>query len=257
MSSFVKLSERWLRIGIPFVVLSVFTMLRVLVAQEAKQEDPTLDALKQLAAQVEAVVHQSNLPAFAPPQVLLDTQPQISFYEKHTVHSSRFGKLPAQVQSTFDQWASYTTDQPSGQELFEAMFYRFFFVHELGHWVSIQLIRRLPEDRKKVVSDNFDRNYWQVEMTANRIAVAWYRERDPEYLAKLVNDFRRIRKKLPSPVSSGQDERQYFNANYATLGDNPTAYGWYQLEMVILASEEPPRTFEQVMRGLPQMNYEN
>ena len=93
-------------------------------------------------------------------------------------------------------------------------------------------------------------------MVANRISVAWLRGHDPQYLAKLIADFRAIQARLPNPVPAGSDKKTYFTDNYQKLGRDPLAYGWYQLQMVIMAYEEPARSFQQVVESLPKERYE-
>jgi len=108
----------------------------------------------------------------------------------------------------------------------------------------------------RVVAKNEAANKWEGEITPNRIAVAWYREHDPQYLVKLVADFRRIQSHLPNPVPAGMDKKTYFTDNYQKLGTDPMAYGWYQLQMVLVVYDEPARSFQQVLDDLPKNRYE-
>ena len=220
--------------------------------------DPTLVALRALASQVEARVHVPGYPAFTPPKVMLDAGMGVSYfsYGDQTVHEAQFADLPAPMQSIWNQWATYTTDQPTGKALFDDMFHRFFFVHELGHWMASQVIAGLPKGEISVIAKNDAGHKWEGEIAANRIAVAWYREHDPQYLAKLVKDFRNIEAHLPNPVPAGVDKKTYFTDNYQKLGADPLAYGWYQLQMVLIAYDEPARSFQQVLYALPKNRYE-
>jgi hypothetical protein len=220
--------------------------------------DPTLFALRALASQVEAQVHVPGYPAFAPPKVMLDAGVSVSYfsYGDQTVHEAQFADLPAPMQGIWNQWAAYTTDQPTGKALFDDMFHRFFFVHELGHWMASQVIAGLPNSEMSVVAKNEAGHMWEREVAANRIAVAWYREHDPQYLAKLVRDFRSIQAHLPNPVPAGIDKKTYFTDNYQKLGADPMAYGWYQLQMVLVVYDEPVRSFQQVLDALPKNRYE-
>ncbi len=220
--------------------------------------DPTLVALRLLARQVEEKVQVPGYPAFARPKVMLDAGTGISFfmYGDQTVHEAQFGDLPAPMQDIWTQWSGYTTDEPTGKALFDDMFHRFFLVHELGHWMASQVIAGLPDNEMSVIAKNEANNKWAREIAANRIATAWYREHDPQYLAKLVADFRRIQAHLPDPVPAGVDKKTYFTENYQTLGTDPMAYGWYQLQMVLLVYDEPVRSFQQVLDDLPKNRYE-
>ena len=220
--------------------------------------DPTLVALRALAAQVEEKARVPGYPAFSPPKIVLDAGMRISLftYGDGTVHEAQFADLPPQMQDLWKQWASYTTDQPDGKALFDDMFHRFFFVHEMGHWMASQVIAGLPGSEMSIVAKNEANNKWAREIAANRIACAWYREHDPQYLAKLVADFRRIQSRLPNPVPAGTDKKTYFTDNYQKLGIDPLAYGWYQLQMVIEVYDQPAQTFQQVLDDLPKNRYE-
>ena len=220
--------------------------------------DPTLVGLRTLAKQVEEKVQVPGYPAFAPPKVMLDAGTGVSFfsYGDQTVHEAQLGDLPAPMQDIWTQWSAYTTDEPSGKSLFDDMFHRFFFVHELGHWMASQVIAGLPDSEMSAVAKNEANNKWDREIAANRIATAWYREHDPQYLAKLMADFRRIQAHLPDPVPAGVDKKSYFTENYQTLGTDPMAYGWFQLQMVLLVYDEPARSFQQVLDALPKNRYE-
>jgi hypothetical protein len=227
-------------------------------AAAVPDNDPTLVALRALASQVEEKVHVPGYPAFTPPKVALDAGMRISVfsYADKTVHETQLADLPPPMQDLWKQWASYTKDQPDGKALFDDMFHRFFFVHELGHWMSAQVIAGLPDSEMTIVAKNEASNKWAREITANRIATAWYREHDPQYLAKLVDDFRQIQAHLPNPVPAGIDKKAYFTDNYQKLGIDPLAYGWYQLQMVIEVYDQPAQTFQQVLDDLPSNRYE-
>jgi hypothetical protein len=220
--------------------------------------DPTLMALRKLASEVETEVHVPGYATFTPPKIMLDAGTGVSYfsYGDKTVHEAQFADLPAPMQGIWNQWASDTTDEPTGNALFDDMFHRFFFVHELGHWMASQVIAGLPDAEMTIVAKNEAGHMWDREMAANRIATAWYREHDPQYLDKLVADFRAIQAHLPNPVPDGIDKKTYFTENYAKLGVDPMAYGWYQLQMVIQVYDEPARSFQQVLDQLPKNRYE-
>lgn len=77
------------------------------------------------------------------------------------------------------------------------------------------------------------------------------------YLAKLVNDFRTIQGKLPNPIPAGEGPQHFFTRQYAKLAEDPNAYGWFQLQMVILAYDErPTSSFQHAINRLPAENYD-
>jgi hypothetical protein len=225
------------------------------------REDPVLDQENAIAAQVEAHTHIDGFDLKAKlPAIRIDAGPELSKYDgtkQNVVHEEIWKNVPAPERATFDQWASYTTDEPSGQALFRDMFYRFFLVHEMGHWMQDQVMDQRRDKEAARAEKNADTNRWQYETVANRISVAWWREHDPSYLTKLVNDFRTIQAKLPNPVPAGEDPRHFFTRQYTKLAEDPNAYGWFQLQMVLLAYDErPTSSFQQAISKLPAENYD-
>ncbi len=155
----------------------------------------------------------------------------------NTIHTARWEELPPDVQDVVKRWATYA-GHTTGKQLFGEMFHRFFFVHELTHWLLIQ-------------GKNNTNEIYQHELDANRLAVAYWRESDSRYLAALLARLRRISGRLPDPVPPGQDAEQYFNSNYRGLGSNPDVYGWFQVRMVIgAATERPVLTFSEALHRL-------
>jgi hypothetical protein len=224
--------------------------------------DPVLDQEKVIAAKVESRAHIRNFDLQANvPEIRIDAGSTLSFYgmgKGNAVHEERWENVPAPEQANFDKWATYTADEPTGKSLFEDMFYRFFFVHELGHWMQDEVLRQRRDPLAKTASKNSETARWQYESVANRISVAWWREQDPDYLASLVNDFRKIQRNLPNPIPPGQDARGFFTREYGKLAEDPNAYGWFQLQMVILAYDEKPAlSFQQAIDKLPSENYAN
>ena len=209
-----------------------------------------------IAAQFESRIHFSTL-RFHPhlPKIKIETLPTISSFDGRTIREARFEELPTPAQTLFNQWAAYTSDQPSGEKLFKDMFYRFFFVHELGHWVTGQVITNRKDGGKSTAAANMTKNHWQEELECNRIAVAWWREHDPAYLAKLMADFSAIEKKLPNPVPSGEQKQAYFAANYERLGNDPQVYGWFLLQSALDAYNELPKKFQKVLNDLPTATF--
>jgi hypothetical protein len=73
-----------------------------------------------------------------------------------------------------------------------------------------------------------------------------------------VKDFRRIQRKLPNPIPHGDDARAFFTRECDKLAEDPNAYGWFQLQMVISAyDEQPVLSFQQAIDKLPAENYDN
>ena len=229
---------------------------------QSASTDPVLTQEKAIAAQVEgrAGIRGFELKTKAP-EIRIDAGVVLSSYDNGTgnvVHEEYWEKLPPPEQTTFNEWATYTGDEPNGRQLFQDMFYRFFFVHELGHWMQDQVLNQRHDVKAETAKRNANSARWQYETEANRISIAWWREHDPAYLAKLVNDFRRIQRKLPNPIPPGEDPRAFFTREYDKSTEDPNAYGWFQLQMVISVYDEKPSiSFQQAIDRLPMQNYEN
>ncbi len=226
------------------------------------QRDPILDQERAIAAKVEGRSHIRNFDLQKKvPEIRIDAGPTLSFYDNGTgnvVHEERWERVPLSEQASFNQWATYSADEPTGKALFEDMFYRFFFVHELGHWMQDEVLRERRDPMAKQADRNSGAARWQYESVANRISVAWWREQDPSFLDRLVNNFRKIQRRLPKPIPQGEDARAFFTRQYQKLAENPNAYGWFQLQMVILVYEEKPAlSFQQAIDKLPSENYGN
>jgi hypothetical protein len=223
----------------------------------AKPEDslPDVIAMRKLAAEVMAQVRVPGYGPFPFFPVLLDAGTAVSVSNRDGAHETDFNALPPAMQQVWTGWASYTKDETSGGALFKDMFYRFFLVHELGHLIAGRVMDGLPDAERKQVMANEKANAPEMELVANRISVAWFREHDPQYLARMVSDFRLIQARIPSPVPAGADPKRYLTENYRTLSANPVAYGWYQLYMVTSVYEESPKTFQQTLDHLPKIRY--
>ncbi len=224
--------------------------------------DSVLNREKSIAVKVEANSHIDNIELQTKaPEIRIDAGVTLSYYDNGTgnvVHEAHWEKLPSPIQATFNQWAAYTGDESSGRQLFQDMFYRFFFVHELGHWLQGEVLDQRHDAMAQRAKKNSATAMWQYETVANRVSVAWWREHDPAYLAKLVKDFRRIQRELPNPIPPGEDARAFFTREYDKLTEDPNAYGWFQLQMVISVYDELPTiSFQQAIDRLPTENYEN
>jgi hypothetical protein len=246
---------------VPTTIFLILISANGIAQLSATQRDPVLDQEKAIAAKVEAHSHIGNFDLHTKtPEIRIDAGPTLSSYDNGTgnvVHEEYWEKVPSPEQATFDQWATYTGDKSSGRLLFQDMFYRFFFVHELGHWMQDQILDQRRDAKAEVAKKNADTARWQYETVANRISVAWWRAHDKAYLTKLVNDFRTIQRKLPTPVPQGEDARVFFTREYDKLTEDPNAYGWFQLQMVISAyDEQPAMTFQQAIDKLPTENYD-
>ncbi len=233
------MSRKHMRLsGIQVLAVAMLPLIGAQQPTARLQHDSLHDQLTVLARDFERRARLAgSAMTSASPVIVVDTPPQLSMLKSpSTIHTSRWEELTPDVLDVFQRWASYAGDV-TGQQLFDDMFHRFFFVHELAHWLQRQ------------TKDNTSGAY-QFELEANRITVAYWRDRDSAYLSALLARLQRIRDRLPSPVPRGQDAEQYFNANYRGMGSNPNVYGWFQARMVLQAgAERPVRTFSESLHG--------
>lgn len=232
------------------LVLALIAASSALGQQHVSSPDPILDQERSIAAQVESRVHLKGLELRQKrPQIRIETKPNLSSYHlsDRVIREARWEELPRSLQVRFNLWASYTADEPSGQQFFTQVFYRYFFVREMGRWLEF------AELTDKKAEKELNAKRWQSELAANRISVTWWREQDPDYLAKQMKNFRAVQQKLRNPVPPGQDMRSYFEHNSDELGKNPEAYTWFQLEFALLAEDERPIvTLQQAIDRLAQ-----
>ncbi len=202
------------------------------------QHDPVVGRLTVIAEDFERRARSAgSVLTSADPVIVVDTPPQLSMLKDNAIHVSRWEELTPDVQDFFKRLAAFAGDA-TGQQLFDDMFHRFFFVHELVHWLQLQ-------------AKDYTKDGYQFELEANRVTVAYWREKDSAYLSALLARIQRISERLPSPVPAGQDAEQYFNANRSKLGSNPNVYGWFQTRMVVQAgAEQPVPTFSETLHDL-------
>jgi hypothetical protein len=76
-------------------------------------------------------------------------------------------------------------------------------------------------------------------MGANRIASAYWRGRDPGFMAGMVRGFRALRASIPSPVPEGESKINFLDTHFEAVSATD-GYTSYQSDMVIDASDETP-----------------
>lgn len=166
-------------------------------------------------------------PRLQPPQIVIDNPRSFGNYDDslNILHSSEWMAQPNEAKAFFNALAKPLGGGETGEDVFNKAAHKWIFIHEMGHWWrTSQKMDTLPYDE---------------ETAANRIAIAYWREHDPEFMNFMMRIFQNVVNTLPNPVPAGQSERDYFNKNYNALpgGD---AYSWYQSEMIVNAYKEKP-----------------
>ena len=170
--------------------------------------------------------------AIAPPAIVIEDVPSFGSYdvETNTLKTGTWNQLREDEKAMFYKFLGPGTVEAAARQEFEDGVHHWVFVHELGHWW--QACRGLTE-----LTDHG--NHYAVEFGADRIAAAYWRERDSLVIAHQRPVFQGILENMPNPVPENQSVEPYFNANYEKLGPTP-AYIWFQARMCITAFDEKP-----------------
>jgi hypothetical protein len=172
-------------------------------------------------------------PGLKPPEILLDNPRSFGNYniDSNVLHTGYWPTLQPGLKAMFNAIVSRIGNGMTGEVYFNLSVHQWVFIHELGHWWrACQHQTALP---------------YANELAANRIDVAYWREKDSSYAHFAQSRFEDNLKIIPNPVPAGQDKETYLNENYEKLPGGP-AYSWYQSTMVVDAFKEKPEpTFKQ------------
>jgi hypothetical protein len=111
--------------------------------------------------------------------------------------------LPPEQRAVFEGFAHQQGNGMTGERFFQLAVYQWIFVHELSHWWrACQHVTAEPYENEKAT---------------NRLASAYWRERDPEFYQFMLSVFKGLLAHSPSPVPPGQAKEKYLNDNYQKL----------------------------------------
>ena len=163
------------------------------------------------------------------PDIVIDHVPSFGNYDDaaNVLHTANWGELSTEEHGLFVRLAGPKADEHAAHAAFEDAVHRWIFVHELGHWW--QACRHA----------NSAHSNYQIEYGANRIALAYWREADPDFANRMLSIFHGFVDQAVSPVPYGQATEAYFNSHYEQLAPTP-GYRWYQSYMIVTTSEEKP-----------------
>jgi hypothetical protein len=149
-------------------------------------------------------------PRLPPPAIVLDNPPSYGRYEndENVVHIAVWSALTEEQQARFARIAKLLNNGRSPEQAFEDSVHHWVFVHELGHWWQAC--------QKKTGA-----SHYSVEYGANRIAAAFWRQRDPEFMRATENRMSTTFRTLPVPLPEGRSKEAYFNKNYEKIGPTP------------------------------------
>jgi hypothetical protein len=161
------------------------------------------------------------------PEIVMDNPRSFGNYDDSTnvLHTSNWKTMPDEMKGLFVQTAKSFNNGLSAKQFFELGAHKWIFIHEMGHWWrKCAHQTALP---------------YHEEKAANRLAMAYWREKDPAFFNFMLKWFKGLAEHIPSPVPAGKDKENFFNSNYQKLPGG-AAYTWYQATMIIEASKELP-----------------
>ncbi len=117
-------------------------------------------------------------PSLPPPKIVLDNPRSFGNYDsiENILHTTDWKTLPPESKDLFEALASQTGNEKAPEDVFEIGTHEWIFIHELAHWWrACQHQSALPYDE---------------EMAANRIAIAFWREKDTALMNFQVKVFK-------------------------------------------------------------------
>jgi hypothetical protein len=176
-----------------------------------------------------------------PPTIILDNPPSYGDHEdgKNLLHIANWNALSADDQVRFARLAAKLGRGQTGEQAFGEGVHHWVFRHELGHWW--QACEHKTTD-----------THYAEEYGANRIAAAYWRFTDPNFMERTKYKMTTVIMSLPNPVPQGESKEKYFNENYDKLAGTP-GYIWYQYDMVI--SIEAEKHLPSFLQALQRPSY--
>ncbi|WP_461453226.1 hypothetical protein [Mucilaginibacter sp.] len=174
-------------------------------------------------------------PRLALPPIVLDNPRSFGNYDDslNVVHTCYWPTLEPEGKAVFDNFAKQMGHGMNGEKFFQLAVYQWIFIHELSHWWQ--------------ACQNYKSDPYETEKGANRIATAYWNDRDLKFYQFMLSVFQGVVDHVPSPVPAGFAKEKYLDDNYQKLpGGN--AYTWYQSIMIVEVSKEKPfETFKQAI----------
>jgi len=194
----------------------------------------SVNDLQVLAERFRTAVEAAGTTIHVPlPRILIQRVPGVSVYDpdSNEITYPSWEETPVTGKAGQERAAFQTGEAITGQQFFAGQF-RYFFVHELSHWLQMQLPAR--RELKKV------QDKYSLEAQANRVAVAFLASLPEErgFMERTVARFERLLAAKEKPLPEGESGRRYFNELYGKLG---AEYPYFQYQMVLDAWRSPAR----------------
>lgn len=168
--------------------------------------------------------------SLAVPPITVEDVPSFGSYdpETNTLRTSAWSLLKPEESQMFYHFMGPNATEEIARKEFEDGVHHWVIVHELGHW--FQACRGITEKTAKP---------YAIEFGADRIAAAYWNERDPGVITHQRPVFEAILHSFANPVPEGASIEPFFNDHYQELGPTP-GYLWFQSRMCLTAFNEKP-----------------
>ena len=217
---------------IAFLLLSLPVCTGPLHAQTKDSVAIRANALRdEFVTKIKGLGFTPSLPA---PAIVFDNPRSYGKYDEDSniLHTSDWNTLDPESRGRFN--AAGGASGMTGEKYFELSVHQWILIHELGHWW-----RACKHETAKP---------YENEMAANRIAIAFWRDKDPAFMAFKLAGYQRYLTINQSPVPATESKIDYLNNNYDKLPGGQ-AYTWYQASMIVDGCKETPTlTFQQAIQ---------
>lgn len=224
--------------------MRLFTVVFAALAIHVQAADlPTAEQLVAIAEKFRDAAKATGLDLPRPlPQVFIRSRPGLSMYHprENEITFPDWHALTEQARARFAETGRSFAEPLSGERYFSENF-RYFFVHELCHWVQSQ---ELKIDDLSKIDDPYG-----IEHQANQCAVGFWDAAEPGWMQTVAGRMKAVLDKRAGPMPWGTELRGWFNQRYP--GKFGGDYGTAQFRMVLDARNASPRlAFANVMEQI-------
>ncbi|MCH4886311.1 hypothetical protein EZV73_01965 [Acidaminobacter sp. JC074] len=123
-----------------------------------------------------------------------------------------------------------------GKAFYEIFFLKYNLIHEVSH----------------TVQGNYgvDTTKYDKEQGVNDIAVAYWREIEPDFIDEFEVFIDLALEYFESPVPEGQDDRTFLNDNYGDIVSDASRYGYFQMKFIKNAMTKEETLLEALQREI-------
>ncbi len=211
-------------------------------AQHGKHGPPPLVSAPYIAlrdAFIDRIAEDGFFCRLPAPAIVVADQPLFGKFDRgsNNIITPDWSQLSPAGKAVFADLAGAGATEAQEQKIFDMEAHHWIFIVGEVHWWEAckELTLKLTP--------------YQAELQAVRVALAYWRERDPEVVTQLAAIADELAKQ-PSLIPPGQDLPTYFNQHYLTTASGEE-YLWLQAQVVKVALADPTElTLVQAMKRL-------